>query len=471
MNTIDFIKEIETNYDVKSIKVKGIEIWPFLRNKYFSFKENENLNIQNKKNKKPLLILKLVINFFYGLTNLFKKKNDYLIFTDTMELRLKDGLYINKLFSDLYDILGKDKVLSIENPYYHDHFDISNLYMNNIVSLDFFNLLSSIYPFYTKYEIENEEILKEINLNYKININYKKIINKFFSYYKIFNITFKKLQPKIIFISEYYSLPHQAAVYTARSLGIKTVEFQHGIINTEHAAYNVFSSMDKIFFPEYLLVFGEYCKNIFNKNNFFIDENKVLPIGNMYINYINNYYTPSKETTELFLKYRKKYNKIVAISSQLGIEDKLIDFLKKSALISNKILYIFVPRNYDKDYSYYNFPPNMIIISNLDVYKIIKETDFHATVNSTCAIEAPALGVPNILININNLSKNYYSLILKNPEVTNYVNNEVDFVNLIQSWTPRSKKEIKMLHSEFYATNYKESLKKVLELINKDNSG
>lgn len=466
MDTIDFIKEIETTYDVGSIKVNGIQIWPFLRSKYLSLMENRNLNI-NIKNKNLTNPIKLIKNLSYGLSNLYGKK-EYLVFTDSMELRLKDGLYINKLLNDLYDFLGKDNTLVIENPYYHAHYNICSLYMKKIISLDLFNILCSIYPFNFSSEIENEEILKEINLKYGVNLEYKRIINKFFSYCWVFDKIHRLVKPKIIFISEYYSLPHQAAIYSARKLGIKTVEFQHGIINSKHAAYNVFIDLNKLHFPEYLLVFGDYTKNIFNIDNFFIDGKHVFPIGNMYLTYINNSYTPSEETVEIFNNFRTKYLKIVAISSQIGIEDKLIDFLIKSALISKSILYILIPRNFDKGYLHTSFPPNLIIIENLDVYKIIKEADFHATVNSTCAIEAPALGVPNILININNLSKKYYSKILTNAKVTKFVDTPEEFVKLIQTWKPNSKDEIKQLHEGFYAKNHKESLKKALDKIMND---
>lgn len=469
MDTIDIIKEIETTYDVSSIKVNGIQVWPFLRSIYFALIENENLNIQNKKKRRLFSSMKRVKNFFYGLNNLFKRV-DYIAFSDTMELRSKDRLYINKLFNNLYDVLGKDNTIVIENPNYRPHYNINKLYMKNVMSLDFFNILCRVFSFNLIIKIENERILKDINLNYNMNIGYMRIIKKFFYYHKIFTTTLKIKNPKIIFISDYYNLPHQALIYTARKLGIKVVELQHGIINSEHTAYNVFTNLDKLFFPEYLLVFGNHYKQYFDKDNYFIDKKNVLAIGNMYIHYINNNYIPSEKTIEMFNHFRNKYDKIIAISSQILVEDELIDFLKKSASASEKFLYTFVPRYFDNDYSCYKFPPNIIILSNLDVYKTIKEADFHATVNSSCAVEAPALGAPNILINIKNESKRYYSKILTNPEVTKFVDTPEEFVNLIQNWVPKSKEEIKQLHEGFYAENHKESLKKALDIIMNDNN-
>ena len=41
LDTVDFIKKIETKYDVKSITVSGIQVWPFLRNNYFAKYNNK----------------------------------------------------------------------------------------------------------------------------------------------------------------------------------------------------------------------------------------------------------------------------------------------------------------------------------------------------------------------------------------------------------------------------------------------
>ena len=465
LDVIEILKEIEENYAVNSIKVNDIQVWPFLRSKYLAIIADRNLNINHSKKNNLYPIIKSIRNFSYGLLNLPKKMN-YLVFSDTMELRLIRGKYVNKLAYDIIEMLGKDRTLVIENPYYQNHKKISKLKMKNVISLDFFNILSIIYPFKLKLEIENEKILKDINSKYEITFNYSASIKKFFYYNMIFNILFKIKKPKAIFISDYYNLPHQAAIYAARKLGIKTVELQHGIINSKHSAYNIFSEVDRSFFPEYLFVFGDYYKDFFNINDYFIDKKNIFSVGNMYIDYINNSYLPSDKDIELFNNFREKYKKIVAISSQIGIEDRLIDFLIKSSSLSSDILFIFVPRNFNKDYSNYNFPSNILILDNLDVYQIIKESDFHSSVNSTCAIEAPALGVPNILINISNESKKYYFDILTNPDVTKFVDTPEEFVKIIQTWSPKPKEKIKQLHEGFYAKNRKESLKINLHKIN-----
>ena len=471
MEPVDFIKEVETKYDVKSIKVKDMEVWPFLRiSYYFAYVYKYDFNIEQQKRTSSGIriksVIKMVNNVFYGFWNLFKKY-DYLVISDVLEIRLMNDRYANKLAEFLISELGKKRVLLIENPAGGSHFKLSKRSTKNIISSDLFFVFCYLSLLKRKFIINNEIILKEINKKYGLNINYRMSISKFICYKNVFKFFLRVYNPRLVFISDYYNIPHQAVIYNAKKLGIKTIELQHGTINNKHPAYNVFLRLDKSFFPNYLFVFGDYVKNVFEKNNYFMEKDNVFSIGSMYIDYINNEYKASEETIKMFSNFRRNYKRIVAVSSQWLIENKLIDFLKKSASLSKNILYIYVPRDVNKDYSNANFPGNIIILEDLNVYQIIKEANFNASVFSACALEAPALGVPNILINIDNLGENEYSDILANRDITRFVDTEVEFVDMILNWHTKTKKEIMNLHKGFYKQNHKESLKQALELIEK----
>ena len=465
---IDFIKEVETKYNVSSISVNDIQVWPFLRVSYYSqYGRSYIFDVLNNNSNRTKIIfskLKRVRNVFYGFWNLFKKY-DYIVFSDTLERRLVNGKYIDKIAESLIYELGEKRLLLIENPVNGLHFNRSEISIKNIISLDLFHILCHLHLLPERLIINNEAILKQINTKYQLEINYHMLISRFFRYARWFNLFYKIYKPKAIFINCYYSSIHQAAIYVAKKMGIKTIELQHGIINNKTPAYNVFTDLDKSFFPEYLLVFGDYVKNIFNEGNYFIKRENVLSVGSSHIDYINNKYKLSKETIQIFTNLRKKYKKIVAISSQWTIESKLIGFLKKSASLSKDILYIFVPRDINKNYPNVNLPENIIILKGLDVYQITKEANFHSTAYSTCALEAPAIGIPNILININNQSKIYYSNLLTNRDVTRFVDTEEEFVNTILTWHTKTKREIMNLHSGFYKENHKKSLRHALNII------
>lgn len=463
MNAADFIKKIETTYDVASLKTNDIEIWPFLRNAYyFAYRNKYDFDLNLKKGITLGKAARVLKNAFYGLSNYFKKY-DYLIFSNIGEKRIMNGKYVNKLLFFLLSELGKEKVLFIENPAGSTHYNFSSVSTKNVVSSNFFLLLSYL-PFFSKnFDIENEIILNDINNSYHLNINYNVIISRFLFYVILFKFLFMLYKPSKIFVTQYYSLFHQAAIYSFNKIGINTIEFQHGVINDQHPAYNVYSKLNRLFFPKYLFVFGDKVKSVFSNDNYFINKSNVMSVGNIYLDYINYEYDKTKEVEIFFNKLRARYKKIVAISSQLTIEHKLIRFLKRSASLDESVLYIFVPRDINKNYSEQNFPNNVIIIKNLNVYQIIKESDFHVTVYSTCALESPALGVPNIMINIDNMAKNYYSDVLVNEKITRFVNSEESFLNLILTWKPVSKTEIMNMHNDFYERNHKERLKKALK--------
>lgn len=464
---IDFIKEVETKYNVSSISVNDIQVWPFLRVSYYSqYGRSYRFDVLNNNNSNKIKTtfskLKRVRNIFYGFWNLFKKY-DYIVFSDTFEKRLLNGKYIDKIAESLIYELGEKRVLLIENPVNGLHFKRSKISIKNIISLDLFHILCHLHLLPERLIINNEAILKQINTKYQLEINYHMLISRFFRYARWFNLFYKIYKPKAIFINCYYSLIHQAAICAAKKMGIKTIELQHGIINNKHSAYNIFTYLDKSFFPDYLLAFGDYVKNVFNEGNYFIKKENVLPVGSMYLDYINYKYKSSKGNVQIFINFRKKYKKIVTVSSQWTIESKLIKFIKKSASLSEDILYIFVPRDINKNYSNVNFPGNIIILKHLDVYQITRETNFHSTVYSTCASEAPAIGVPNILININNQAKMYYSNLLTNRDVTRFVDTEKEFVNTILTWHTKTKREIMSLHNGFYKENHKKNLRHALQ--------
>jgi hypothetical protein len=410
---------------------------------------------------------KRVKNIFYGLEDMFRRYK-YLVFSDSIERRMINGKYLDKISEYLVKVLGKDNVLIIETPADGLHYRRSQISSKHIISSDVFRFLHYFFfPSIKRVSINNAEIISELNKKYELNVNYRSIIFSFFSLEKLFKLFYKVWLPEAIFINCSYSTVHHAALYAAKNMGIKTIELQHGIINKKHFAYNVFTKLDNNFYPDYLFVFGDYVKDVFSNYNYFISKENVFSVGNMYLDYIRNEYNPDDSTVKLFSEFRIKYKKIVAVSSQITVEKKLINFLNKSANLSKEILYIFVPRDLNKDYSSVSFADNIILLKDkrLDVYKIIKESDFHSTVSSTCALEAPALGIPNVLINIDNLAKYYYSDLLIDSDITRFVDTPEEYVKVLISWHPIGKEEIIYRHRLFYKQNHKESLMQALRTI------
>ena len=458
---IEILKEIETKYDVSSITYNNIQLWPFLRIPYYHslFDASNWRKIDFSKSER-------INNSLYGLGNLFRKYN-FFVFTDTGEKRLVNKKYVDKIAETLISEIGRNNTLVIEQPIQGLHFNRQEILSKHIISLELFRflytiiaILSAKFTSNNRLTINNQSILDEINKKYSLNIDYKILIYRFFCYKKLFRNFLKIYNPDAIFINCYYRPEYQAAIYSAKELGIKTIELQHGLINEKHGAYNIFTELDKNYFPDYLLCFGEYFKKSF-KNNNFIGSEHIYSIGSGYIDYINNYYDIDFKLFEVVGKYEKS----VAVTSQYGFESKIISFIKQAAQMNRDILYIFIPRDPDRDYSKYKMPSNIVIFQHLDFYKIIKYVDFHSTIYSTCAYEAPAMGTPNILINIDNLANEYLSILLKDEEVTKITNSPNEFVNIILNWDMKNSNEIKKRHSGFFADNHREKLRMALSEI------
>ena len=91
----------------------------------------------------------------------------------------------------------------------------------------------------------------------KLNINYKRVLKWHLSQQKVYKILFKIISPKhIVFTSHTYI----NEMYCANKLGIKTIEFQHGVIINNYA-YNIQKDVNNLFYPKYIYVFGEFDKD------------------------------------------------------------------------------------------------------------------------------------------------------------------------------------------------------------------
>ena len=160
------------------------------------------------------------------------------------------------------------------------------------------------------------------------------------------------------------------------------------------------------------------------------------------------------------------FDKIVCVTGQNHyIESKLLDFLIESAQLNPNIVYIYVPRHITNDYSNYSFPSNIKFANWLNCYEIIIQSNIHATVFSTCAIESLSLGVPNILIDIDSLSTKHLLPLLGENKANSYVETTHDFVQNIENMTYLSKEEIIRLNSSNINPNYNKNLNEALKKI------
>ena len=457
---INKIYVVEQKYKTENIKIGNLQIWPILKPQIF--RKGINNKEVDLNARKKLTILKTA---FFGFKNLLRKDYKYVLFTDTLEKRLINGVYVDKIAQGILDELGKDNFLIIEKPVHGRHYTINKCQSNQIVSLNFFYVLAEfLYLIKMKkvnLKIEGEDILKNILKDLNVDIDYRYILKVFLSLVKIFENLFKRIRPKYIFITCYYSLSHQAAIYAAKRKKIKTIELQHGIINEKHIAYNFFKDFKDSVLPEHLFVFGDFFKKFFDNGNFFIKNENVYSVGSYYIEKIKQ----EKLEDNIISKIKKSYKRIIVISSQETIEPILLNFIIKIAQQDKRNFYIFRPRNIHKNLKIKDFENFYLSLGeDEDIYKLLKVADIHATVYSTTCIESLCFGVPNIMININNLSKLHFGKILNNENHTRYVSTVEEFINLVNKWN-FNKESIIKFSEYFYKSNHKLNIRNAINQI------
>ena len=457
----NILKEIEGKYPVDTILVNGEQVWPYLRVAYHFQYVNK---ISSQKGERPLspslsflAKLKRLLNIPYGMKH-WLGKYDYIAISSTGERRSINGKYFNRLLDTIIDKLGRDKVLYIEIPIPSLH-PIESIYTSKVVCYDVLELLAMIAEILTlrRYKIKNESILESINKEYDLSVDYLKVIKRFYARCMVFSLLFRMSKPKVVLLSCYYGLL-QSAIKAAKDSGAKVIEFQHGSIGEEHPAYNVYAELDKGCFPDYLAVFGKRELETFGDSRF-IQPQHVYPVGSFYIEYVKTNHIPNKNLVQRL----KNYKVSIGITLASTAESRTVEFVCQAAVLDRDICYLLIPRYpQEEHYSSFELPDNVMIVKDENFYELMMLADFHATVYSTCAIEAPSLGVQNILINIDGLSKRFYGNMLSDGRITRFTDTPEEFVSIANNFEKLDRDTIVKLNKDLIAVNYERNIQELL---------
>jgi len=436
MDQISIIKEIEENYNLNNIVSSQLPVWQYIRNLIYS---------QNSHQKKYSNRLKdfycLLQNYNWG--NYKDSKNyKYLLFTDSNEEIINNKQRIDKTSQSLID-LAADDLLVIVNPGRKRH-GPSLEYQYNHMSSSFFHYQRWMFRLRRSKKIENLKELEQILEKYNINLDINYFNRLFFTYVEIFSDWITKISPKAVFINCYYSLFHQALIFACKKNNIKTVEIQHGLISDSHNQYSPRKFIGKHTMPDYLMCYNDYVKTLINKN--YMNLENVIPVGHYYV---------EKKLTEKINPIQLSsslYNKIVAVSTQNDLEKELIKKIEEIAAIKSETLFIIKTRNNKLiDSKFEN-----IRICDFDIYSLIKKADLHISCYSTVALESSMMGTPTILININNMSKLYYSSIIKKFENIRICDSNKEVLSVMDNWIPSNG------NKNPYILNNRENIKQFL---------
>ena len=453
MSVREKVQHIELKFETQKVSMKGLPVWLCIRGHFFSKLFEKNLRGVDYKTSN---LISLFFASFRGW-NKWLKHYDYWIITGSNLRQNINGKYTNILFD--YPASQLDSSLFIELPLYKHHTKKETA-SKNLASKGFLIILETIYSklFLRKALLSNSQVLNELIKEYPVEISFNSLSKKMVAQYKIMKWVLKYKKPKAIFINTSYT--NYGYIKAFKESGIPVIELQHGTIGKDHFSYNLFGDYDDDFFPDYLLTFGNQEKNVFEKPNQWISNKNLIPVGSFIIENTIKYFTPD---TSLKQKI-KDFNFTFCVSLQeTDRGNQLITELASIASNHRNLLFIFIPRTKTENElrGAYNLPENIIFTPQLNVYEAILHSDFHITIYSTCAIEAPSLGIRNILYNIDNKAYSYYKDTLS-EETTHYVNNESEFMNVLANDNKPKKIEIQKANENVIAINYFENMNRFL---------
>lgn len=404
------LEKIENQENLFEKKIKEIYFWKTIRfslwceigikTKLMEKAHDEKIN---KVQKIKELFLGMIINFFKN--NNSKKK--IIIFESDAYFK-ENKKTLSKFYFDLIEKFKKEKIeFEIVYPLYlEEEYRLEkNSYAKENYKYLFFKIIGFIKKKFNlfKFPIEDKEYLEKLKKYFKKETGIKNLeilsekklremLINFESEYKYYTSFFKIKQPEKIYIICSYG--QEALIKAAQDLNIEVVELQHGMMTKYHVGYN-FLEVKVPYFPDKLLLWGEYWKN-----------NVELP-KNIKIELYGYPY---------FRRQYKNYKNIVKNSNQVifisqgtigkSLSEKAIEFTKENPNL--KVVYRLHPgeflrwkKEYKDLYENRNLE-NLEISDNNDknLYEYLFESEYLIGVYSTVIFEALNLGLKVGVVNL-----------------------------------------------------------------------
>tara|TARA_B110000459_G_scaffold202205_1_gene254738 strand:+ start:1224 stop:2564 length:1341 start_codon:yes stop_codon:yes gene_type:complete len=402
----EFIWYLEDKYKLLSFEIDNVKVWQYLRMEIY-YLMAEELGILEQRNKSQQSISVLIKNSFSLFKNIFianpfltlNKQKDVVVFTHNRSKKIEDkfeDIYTQSLVADLRK--SNKSFLCFEKPFQGKHLRDKD---PNVKYQDFILLASILYG--KLYRIKDKDSLglirqveKEIENATNNSIDLISLIKRNVGRYKLGNklylSLFNTIKPMVIYSVASYSYLGDM-ICAAKTLGIKTIELQHGVISKYHMGYSFEKKQDLLYYSDVFYSWG----NFWNKsvNNTF---NEVKSNGFQYFrDRIKCYNNTVKENKILILSQTALGEKIM--NETLKLVNKLSGF---------QILYKLHPEEYKMYKKYPSYSKlasnkNLIFIEECNLYQIMSESKIQIGVFSTALYEGVGLCCNTFLYNLNGL--------------------------------------------------------------------
>ena len=400
---LKFLK-LEEELGLFNKRIAGIRYWDLSRAEVFLTLFESKVGGGSSSNSG----FKELTKFFFYIKSLFNlRKNPF--FSKKKEIIFSGGqrrvLTEDGKWWDIHvdPFLDKFKIpyLSLEYPINLEHYGpakTSFLYFfDSLITLGFIRRKLGL----TKVHITDDEleflkqIRTEIKKRFDIDIDVPRIVvNRLHERQALLPLCLKllkRINPKLVVMVTSYA--RKSLVEACRLLKIPTVEIQHGVISPYHPGYSYpKSAMNNVDFPDYLLVFGDYWKDV---ATYPISKDNIISVGYPYLeNKIQQY------------SRRKRKKQIVFVSqSRIGVPiSKFAVELSKLPDLDYRIAYKLHPREVNDWKTRYPWlvDADIDVIDTLgtDLYRLLGESMVQVGVSSTAIYEGLAYGLRTFLLDV-----------------------------------------------------------------------
>ena len=410
----ELVIQVDQRFPVEDIRLDGLPGgWEFFRmHAYWEFVREQTGELKNDSLRQTTLPNHFR-NWIAGCSDL-RRPHRVIFLTDAGSLRKdKEDKWLNPFLGAIPSHFHFANCLNIEFGKTYETIKNRSAAFPTVSAIRLFAHLG-LHSKRKMVSLEGIKCLDAIQQTYGLHWTPRQKAQKFLAAAEYFTRLFKRQQAKVLFAVCAYDDWKRAAIVAANSLGMKTVELQHGRIGKNHPGYFTRFAAHSIFYPQLLFVFGEMYKRSIcvPENQYPVPKANIHAVG---FGYLEDLLANPRPYPELENDPRKR----ILITHQWPIEAALVKLTQYLACQLPEMHFVFLPRN-AQACSSDDFPPNVLYADGYDFYRLIGQCDIHLTCYSTCALEAAFAGKPNILWNFENRAKLNLSDLLSDTESNRY---------------------------------------------------
>lgn len=429
---IQILNYCEEKFSVNEWKYEGVHVWPLVRIELGNYLIKKNRGVIVEKRNYfmhfKIILIGLINYVFYYFKNFNKVENEFggilFIGTGNSYVKLLDKWYDS--FSDpIIDILKLNSLPFTKIDYSHNYLSPKKYpAIYSQFGIDFIIIKTllfkkkkiskidvSWYEEFRNYCLENNFHFRLLDDNsLKVQIFLIFILKK--KFIKLFSI----IRPKFAFITNYYSMIGFSYLLALKEIGIKVGDIQHGVQHKEHYAYSSWSNLPVNgfeFLPNYFFNWSDSENVLINNWASKCNNHKSITIGNIFIeNWLNNNNSICNIYDKIVNSKLDSNKKTVLYTCSLFSIEKQFNYLPTviSQLQNNFNLIVRVhPQDLNQLNEYksylneYNLNENINIEwgSTFPLYSLLRNIDFHITLNSTVIIEAERFEKQTIMLDLN----------------------------------------------------------------------